>query len=56
MKINFLLVILVLIGTYFIPMFGIFMEDKWYQYLYILGSHTIGLLIFMKTYKKYLGV
>ena len=44
--------ILVLIIAHLLPMLGIFMENNWYKYLYILVVYFIGLLYFAHLYKK----
>jgi NADH:ubiquinone oxidoreductase subunit 3 (subunit A) len=44
--------ILVLIVAHLLPMLGIFMENTWYKYIYIVGVYFIGLLYFAYLYKK----
>ena len=44
--------IVVLIIAHLLPMLGIFMENMWYKYPYILGAYSIGLLYFVHLYKK----
>ena len=41
---SFIIIILV----HLIPMAGLFMNGMWYKYPYILGSYTIGMIIFLK--------
>jgi hypothetical protein len=44
--------ILVLIVAHLLPMLGIFMENTYYKYIYIVGVYFIGLLYFAHLYKK----
>lgn len=43
---------LVVILAHTIPMLGVFMDGKWYQYPYILISYIIGLAFVLKTCDK----
>lgn len=38
--------VLIIILVHLIPMAGIFMEGMWFKYPYILGSYTIGSILF----------
>lgn len=54
-KANLLYTLLAAVFAYIIPIFGVLMDDYgWYKWAYILGSHIIGLLIFLFIYKWYL--
>jgi hypothetical protein len=51
---HFLYCLLAAVFAYGIPVFGVLMDDTWYKWTYILGSHTIGLTIFLFVFKWYL--
>lgn len=54
-KANLLYTLLAAVFAYTIPMFGIFMDDYgWWKWIYILGSHIIGLGIFLFVHRWYL--
>ena len=53
-NIYFLYCLLVVIFAYSIPIFGVFISEIWYKWIYIFGSHIIGLVIFLFVYNKYL--
>jgi len=52
-KANLLYTLLAAVFAYSVPFFGILMDDNWYKWTYILGSHIIGLIIFLIIHKWY---
>jgi hypothetical protein len=44
--------ILSIILAYTIPMFGVFINNESYKYIYVLGTHIIGLIIFFIIFNK----
>jgi len=51
---HFLYCLLVTVLAHIIPMAGIFMDNMWYKYPYILVSYTIGLMLVVKVHSWYL--
>ncbi len=52
---NLLHTLLAAVFAYGVPFFGVLMDDNWYKYPYILGSHIIGLIILLIIHKWYLA-
>jgi hypothetical protein len=52
-KANLRYAMLTAVFAYSIPMLGGLMEDSWYKWAYMLGSHLIGLKIFLIVHKWY---
>lgn len=51
---NSVKLMLVAVLVHIIPIGGVFMNGMWYKYPYILGSFSIGLMLFIKVYRWYL--
>ena len=54
-KANLLYTLLAAVFAYSVPVLGVLMDDSWYKWTYILGSHIIGLIILLIIYKWYLA-
>lgn len=54
-KANLRYTLLAAVFAYTIPIFGLLMDDYgFYKWIYILGSHMVGLVIFLFFHKWYL--